>query len=836
MTLKNYRFYWKVLNSLRIARFKIKKLYFKLKNFTDDSKSTYLYLREIQKLIPFHIIFAFIFALLLQSSNLLLEPYKDYFETFNNSGFKNDYVTFLASVGAIGGVFIGLYYAALMSVQSALYSRLPNNIRDLLAQEKYGNTYMEFLSFLTFLVFILIVFRLYGFDIPYIAPFVILIFSGIGIFAFIKLGQQAFYFFDPTNLSDYVFKDIVKSLNKIVAKGQYAREENFQNYFYKQAVKQIDTLGLLFDFALQEKHLADSSLYGLNKKVLSFLRLYLLLKKQMITKNFFFEQSYHHRALYKTNNMNIYMQTGSLPEAETVKNPNWIEDRLLPYIYQSIELSLKSDYQTSTTNILTQLDAYLQDLVTDFEVEKALDIYSKIEKILFKHLDESNKKEKTLFHIGLVDLLGLMKVNILLKFIECLNSKNLVEDDRLKNINWLKNQSIYLQDFETYLLEDLEYLYDCLNYERRIEGKIITSFWYQNDLLKRTKTKKVNSAIRRLFSKEMYETSFLSEKHLEKAAFLSRVWEYLNKTAYHFPSIQAQSEKLKNSRKVDFKWDEIELKAIEENFSAYKKDTVQQMALLCIPLSQTEWDEGVPDYFGQFNTTIGSEIFDFAYKQDMEALKVLFAVYFSNAFSVFGKLKPTEAIAEPDQIVFIENQMKVAAVPILELLSLSGYLKLISEFYGDGTWGIVENAWNKYFEVLDAKVEFFEALVKTAESGFSLLPRFEVRQNQKKDIEDFFRRNIEVKKFTKKNRRPHGLFHAQFVAVHKSPLVRIFTPKERYHDTFVDGIDVFIYCYFREKFKDQKLDFGYRRSRDVGDMIDRENELYEAYLRSVGEN
>ena len=112
-----------------------------------------------------------------------------------------DYVTFLAAIGSIGAVFIGLYYAAIASVGGAIYARVPNNLRDLLAQERFGNLYIKLLAFLTVLCLLLIASKLSGCERNYTAILFVTIGSGLGVFAFVRLGQRVFNLFDPDRKS-----------------------------------------------------------------------------------------------------------------------------------------------------------------------------------------------------------------------------------------------------------------------------------------------------------------------------------------------------------------------------------------------------------------------------------------------------------------------------------------------------------------------------------------------------------------------------------------------------------------------------------------------------------
>ena len=132
-----------------------------------DKKDNYLSFQHLIQITQIQLIVALVFSILLQLFDPILY---DYYEILNLEIPDNgNYVTLLATISGIGGVFIGLYYAAVSTIGSSIYAKVPNNIRDLLAQERIGNVYMNFLSFITFLGISLVSFRVLGFDRIYLA-------------------------------------------------------------------------------------------------------------------------------------------------------------------------------------------------------------------------------------------------------------------------------------------------------------------------------------------------------------------------------------------------------------------------------------------------------------------------------------------------------------------------------------------------------------------------------------------------------------------------------------------------------------------------------------------
>ena len=175
-------------------------------------------------------------SVLLVTCLQIINPWLDQLYARTGLAIDDDtYSTLLATVAATGGVLIGLYYAATTAIAGAIYSTVPNNIRDLLAQDRVGNIYMRFLSFITFSSIVLLGLKSAGFRPISLAAFVLLLGAGISIIAFVKLGARAFYLFDPTTLSVGLVEQIQDAYLQTLP-GQYRwNDPSFQNYAYQKA-------------------------------------------------------------------------------------------------------------------------------------------------------------------------------------------------------------------------------------------------------------------------------------------------------------------------------------------------------------------------------------------------------------------------------------------------------------------------------------------------------------------------------------------------------------------------------------------------------------------------
>ena len=158
--LAQTRLFWKTRAVLSRLVFFGYRMLFGIRHRIREESTTTKSLLSLLRLTLGELVLAIFIAIGLQILNPYLVPW------FTEQGLtipqESDYGTLLATVIGVGGVFIGLYYAAIIAVGGAIYARVPNNIRGLLAQEQVGNAYMRYLAVLTYFGVCLLAFHSLG--------------------------------------------------------------------------------------------------------------------------------------------------------------------------------------------------------------------------------------------------------------------------------------------------------------------------------------------------------------------------------------------------------------------------------------------------------------------------------------------------------------------------------------------------------------------------------------------------------------------------------------------------------------------------------------------------
>jgi hypothetical protein len=797
-----------------------------------EENTSFQSLRELISITQFQLFLALIISTVL----LLVDGYL--FRMYPALGFiipdDSDYVTLFATISGIGGVFIGLYYAGVSTVGSAIYSRVPNNIRDLLARDRIGNVYMRYLSFITFISLCFIALRVLGYPRIHLAVIIGLLGSGIGIIAFVKLGQRAFNLFDPTELSYHVFEELKQFLNSIRAGGYRWDDPSFQHHANRRATAALETLGTLADICAEQTHLSGKPFVDLNKNLLRFLINYERSKKSIPSESRWYEQRYKHKDWYKTQDtvVTIAHKTGTLLQPDVTTDKVWVEKRLLPVISRCFTINLKGGRNTIASELMSYIDSYLKVLSASGELKEAFRILKDLGDTVFKEIGDVSQEavleKEQIEKLGLAEFMAYLPVSILLSYIESI--ENLTEGNisqKLSRIKWKRAYDIYENEFPAYCLPRLEWFKSRINYETAIEGIMITPIWYQSELISQVEAEQLDANSSELISNAINQykewiTKMDASKHpWLSSAILSREWEYWNKASIHIHVVKQKWDDLCVNRRIKgLAWPEWQIDKLDAAITDRKKDILRQMSQRSIVLTMTSRPEGFPDYSGQFLHTAGETIYEALYRGDLELFKALYKHYFIGCLLKFEKLRPKAGATDwRSQLDF-----KIAAAPLLDLIDLSGYACLFADYHKNPLlWSETTSVWDEYLNEKESsqRVNLFAAAISITDMSFEIAHRSVLRtswhQGVSRRLQDVPRKEVYHRG------RPIG--YSTTLIQHESALVRIFARDQ--YGSFHDGIDIFITLYLRSRPEAKDLTFG-RNRRNFQDALQDEDERYKS--------
>ena len=542
--LAQSQLFWQARGLLLNLAFVTYRMLFGMKSHIREERNTTVTLLALLRHTLRDLILAFSFAVVLQIANPYLVPW------FTALGLtipeESDYGTLLATVIGVGGVFIGLYYAAISAISGSIYAKVPNNIRDLLAQDQVGNAYMRFLAGLTYFGVCLLAFHSVGLKPIILAIPLFLLCGGLAIIGFVRLGTRAFYLFDPTVLSQHLFVQLHRCHVQAQAGSFRGFDESFQNHAHKVAQTSIDTLATVSDITSKEPHLNGRPFADLCKNLLSFLVLYEAAKKSIPTNSRWYEKRYVHSDWYRTSETqtSVSHQTATGLQPQSVSNPRWIESATLPIIKRCLETNIRSNRYALVNELLDGLNAYVEWLAREHQVEFAFnvirDIFSWCEEFIFVKADE-DVAEESLEHMGICEQLARMPISLLIAYVRTVESYGRdAALQRIHQITWKSEKSIYMAGFGVHVLKQLEWLRPRLDFEERVERHLVSPSWYLQELIVQKEVENLNAAMTCFYTEtiKLYEDwikTSMSSKHPWLAAVMlsreSEYWAKLNATA-----------------------------------------------------------------------------------------------------------------------------------------------------------------------------------------------------------------------------------------------------------------------------------------------------------------
>lgn len=832
LLLAQIRLFWKVrIFFSRLGFFSYRTL-FRIKHRVQEGGTTTKSLFSLLWSILGQLILAVFITIGLQFTNSYFVP------LFARIGVtipqENDYGNLLVAVIGIGGVFIGLYYAAISAVGGTIYARVPNNIRDLLAKEQVGNVYMRLLAFLTSFAVCLLAFRTLGFELIVLAIPLLILGAGVMIIGFVRLGARAFYFFDPTILSHRLFNQLFQCHRQVQAGGYRWFDQSFQDHTHRRAQTTIDTLTTVSEIAAKEPHLNGDPFAGLCKNLLSFLLVYETAKKSIPTGSLWYRQKYVHSDWYRTDDTKTFLayETATGLSPETVSDPKWIESAILPIVQRCLKINIEEKRYPIVIELLNRLDIYVRLLATEYKVEQACDLISDVfswcEKFLFVERDNI-VREESLEHMQICAQLVIMPISMLLAYVHAIESygRNIIRQ-RIRRITWKSEKSIYRAGFAVHVLQRLEWMYPRLKFEKRVEGHIVSPIWYLEELVGQKEAENHRTAMFCLYEKvdEIYKSwikSATTSKHpWLVATILSEASQYWHKLDYHTDGLNRFWKDLNSDRKAErIPWPSLIADELMEKSREQSKDILELMSKENLLLSLISRPESYPDFAGQFLHTVGEALLCAMCENDCATVETLFGCYFHGSLLQFNQLETEEAASDWQQQV----NLKIAVDPLLDLMNISGYIYLLSEYHEapDITEPIIK-VWDEYLnpDQGEARLQLLTHAVSLSEAVFGMAPRNINRTRWKQMIQRLLA-NVERREIPPDPNRTIIPPEPDTVPVHESALVRIFAGGSHPFPYMpYDGIDLFIAKYIRQREAGENLDFGWRQRKDLEKEIHRE--------------
>lgn len=673
------------------------KIGFKVRKGANESVEGYVEVRSLFSSVQLSVFVAIAFALGLW---LLDRWMTNFYELANiHVPVVSDYVSLLSGIAGVAGVFIGLYYAAIGGVVSAVYSKAPPSIRTAFSERMYGGAYMRYLSFLTVMCLCLIALTLLTNTVSVLSIPVVVVCAAFGVFSFVRLGQQVFHLFDQAYISRRVFEQLANVGNAVGCGGPNWSLSGFQDYYRKQAASHIDVLMTLVGLIKSDSPNHISAYLSLCTQSCDYLAVYSYQKTRIPVDSKWYPGKFVARSWADADNFaaSIASRSGTPLMPTTKPDFEWLENAIFQVILACLKSVVASKDVAAVNRILQSISALAERLSVAGELRLALSFLEDVAKAVFQDLNEVEPRSVNgKLDVVAADIISQMPSMIFLGYIRFLKNNDLLDSgSRLSEALWRSKRKIYSSRFPFCYLETAHWLSIRLDFELRVRGKMVSPSWYQLEMLKLSEANFLSVALDILTSRITKLFEFVMKQTESKAlpfsyaTSLSREWEYWIKFESAGSALFDRYETiLSNAKLTGLQWPSTGLTKEAAAFIVKRKACLTRLQIeSALDLESRFLKSAVveyADYSGQFLLLAADQLASSFIDNDPDLSRSCFKSYILASSCYF-----TRNLSSDDLSGFFK-----AARFLKEAMEVSAFGKLLSEFHANKSLvSGIESAW-----------------------------------------------------------------------------------------------------------------------------------------------
>ena len=608
--------------------------------------------------------------------------------TLSSSG---SYDILLETAAATTGVFLALYFTAVSTVAANVYVSVPHDIRALLVKDRLSNVYVTGVAFTMALSVLLLIAHALTGRAYWLAPPVIGLFSAFSIFAFVRLGQRAFYLADPTLLANTLAYDFASWFRRAQAGRRRSRDPSFQEHYRQQARASIASLVSLLAIANDQPHLRGGSLRQLAIKITAVLSGYLTSRDRVPTKSRWFGERYEHKQWYLAESTEIETatRTASALQPRSVPDVSWVEDMILPALIDLVDADLEhADYEGaySVLERLSSVWSRLGERWSEPTVERWTNLMTPR---LFERLSQVDPA--TVPRPALVpaiwDALSMLPLSAELGFHGDV-LKRTVDSlvTTLDEADWTDPRAPYNVGVPRPVIDFLEKVQAGREFEQAVEapGSTRTPSWYVREvslnLDESAFKEQIEAHVSLLTSWYTTHAQNLFDAQQPDAcgAVLSRAIEVAWKLERHLDDWEQRANALRRPpllislNRPTWNWQQL-----RDSVQDFRNAVLGQLANSIKLHVARQRVEEMPDYLGQAVHTLGEACVQALQENNADLFDALFPTYFAGVLAVVGRI-------EEEVVDWQQKTMTTAiAEPVEDLLDVSGYALIFSELHDE---------------------------------------------------------------------------------------------------------------------------------------------------------
>lgn len=812
--LHGLKTYWQIIAFAKALKFKFSSRVFQIGRWKrDTTQSASIFLHLAKSAIGYLVGASAIVILLTKVESRL-------FPALTLISEKFDLVSVYSNLAQISGLIVGLYFTAISVVVSTVYSKVPDDVRNLIARERMGDSYVSIAILLGAISLVELALLSVGSGGGAFPLFVGIFLAILTLVTVPLLVHRLFYFFDPARLAEtYIFPEVLEWAGLATCSGYSWGDASFQNHYSRQVSGKLITYRRIIELLLGDARANNSSLTRLIAKELSFLSYYIAnLKNKIPSNSRWFRFKLQHQKWFETNSsaVEIALRAGISLQHKEVPNPNWLEAQVAENVSDVLRHLLATGDLDNALELMQYLQQTCNRIVKNLSYQEAYMLTEARDKVFREFLDGVTVENNRGTLLAMVDFYAADYVAIP---IQCANSLKQISSTavqaKLRKVNWKAAASVYRANFPTRVIPELEKMLPLKANQLSIEPDAAVPEWYDLQLIANaylgllsSMTEEICARFEEVFSTRV-KISEDTTKNLLTLQIVTRGLEACHKMETYLETAKSIGKGLVELKVVkDIPGPDIDWEKHTAAWKRTREAVIDKLGALCLITDWNNAAQDLPDYFGQAYWVVADECFDALCEKDAPRFQKLYALFFGLAQIAWNLTR--SSMAREKNKEFYTN---IFADVLKDVMAIGGYAKLFNEFHGDGYWAAVQETWDKALTTLNAnRKPFISAFVACV--NYDPLMTMTVRSLQRTRWQQIFEGILSSETDIPDeygNVRHRG--HRKQV-VHPSALLRTFG-----HSHFYNPETVFAAFYLRAQPELGESDLGRKTQQFISDLV-----------------
>lgn len=605
----------------------------------------------------------------------------------------------------ISGLILALYFTTMSILVSTIYSKVPDNIRNLIAREKVGGGYIGLLMCLSATALIELGAILYGKDPSLMVLFVVLLMSLMALLTLHILIHNIFHFFNPMQLAKaYIFPEAINWARKATYGHPGWDSSHFQYHCYEQVNQRLSIYKNIVDLLIEDTNSNNASLTSLMIMELSFLSLYTKIKNQIPTDSRWYEYQAEHPKWFETNSSSADISMKANIPLLHQEKPNhlWVEERVTNNLRVILSHLLKKRDYEHAHQLVQKLQESCTIIAKAFALKEAYFLTSVYDELILEYLPTAalDEKNKT-YQLALADFYGANHVNIP---IECEKMLEEISPDILRKkiqlINWKKPASVYKSNFPVSILLSIEHILQLKQNQLIVDKSVKVPEWYDLEIIAIECLKFLHETTEEVISQ--YEKAFTDKVRAIKGQdarfsmmqILTRGLEGYSKCLRFLSIAESFDKGLHNLILVkEIPHPTLEWSKHKKRIKDVRSKVIEGFGSFALAINPKDIDKSIPDYIGHAYWLFAQECFFALCEQDEKRYKVAYPTYMVLMDQMWEELSSVLQKGKD-----IEYYSSVLSEIFIDAMAIGGYAKLFNEFREGNYWKITVDVWDAYLK------------------------------------------------------------------------------------------------------------------------------------------